>query len=329
LINSQQKRNWEKISNLIENLRNLEKENDRSSLTKKFDKIGDVALFHSLPTDQSLDELQNMAREYILNRNKAINIVVARTGTLHSSSRSPNNLVLLASRHRNRSIAPLLTTHVEYGVKCVIDIQNTFFSPRMSFERKRICDQVKQNEKILFLFSGCGMEAFLIAAKTLSMNTTIHMIENNPFAIRCAQRTLQMLCKKMTFNETQIKIFQEDVFQICPSLPLQYYDRILAPRPKEVNYAPHLQDNYDNLEAISGIPFLKLLLPLLKLNTGICHWYDFVPFHELPHCQRTKSYIESVIHNKSQDLDILHIAKVGSVAMKQFRVCIDFRIIQK
>jgi tRNA G37 N-methylase Trm5 len=70
------------------------------------------------------------------------------------------------------------------------------------------------------------------------------------------------------------------------------------------------------------------LIPVLKRNGGECHWYDFVADHEYPHCERSKLLIRSVCVNYDLGVEFLHVANVGSVAKRQFRVCIDFRVLE-
>jgi hypothetical protein len=39
--------------------------------------------------------------------------------------------------------------------------------------------------------------------------------------------------------------------------------------------------------------------------------------------------LESVCDSQGLDMEVLHVANAGSVAMRQLRVCIDFRISPK
>jgi len=77
-----------------------------------------------------------------------------------------------------------------------------------------------------------------------------------------------------------------------------------------------------------GVNFLRAMLPLLK-DQGECHWYDFAADWELPNCERTRKGIESVCDELGFQMDVIHLAKVGSIAKKQHRVCLDFRVLKK
>jgi len=119
-----------------------------------------------------------------------------------------------------------------------------------------------------------------------------------------------------------LKIEEGDVLEVLPTLEEDSFDRIIAPRPKE-----GVADG-DLGTGDAGKQFLRVILPLLK-SRGECHWYDFAADHELPHCERTRNTIQSVCDEIGLgNVEVIHVAKVGSVAKRQFRVCLDFRIIR-
>ena len=70
------------------------------------------------------------------------------------------------------------------------------------------------------------------------------------------------------------------------------------------------------------------MLPLLK-SKGEVHWYDFAADHELPNCDRTRKTLESACQSLGLEMEIIHVARVGSIAKRQWRVCVDFRIVAK
>ncbi|KAL3903630.1 MAG: hypothetical protein SGARI_005288, partial [Bacillariaceae sp.] len=97
------------------------------------------------------------------------------------------------------------------------------------------------------------------------------------------------------------------------------FDRILAPRPKEGKLDSDLGTGD------GGEEFLKVLLPTLK-DGGEVHWYDFVADWEFPACERTKKLLSKVCEQQGLEMKVLHVARVGSVAMRQMRICLDFKI---
>ena len=338
LVNERHERNWKKIQRFCKGVREMPSPtnyddgdefllNDPSDdasggrkIPKSFDVIGDIAYLHSMPDEQNAEHIGNA----ILEKNKSIKVVVARRNTLEGTERAPGSdgLVILAGVQRY----PLITTHQEYGMKCVVDLNHTFFSPRMGQERLRICQNVARGEHVLVLFAGVGMEALQIAGRTEA--SSVIAVELNEVAITCANRAQRLLERnkavKCAGAADRLKIIQGDVLQVLAPdsglLDQDQFDRILAPRPKEGALDGDLGSG-DGGEA-----FLNVIIPRLKENGGECHWYDFVADHEFPTCERTKRLIERVCEQHGLRMKVLHVANAGSVAMRQLRVCMDFKV---
>ncbi len=230
-------------------------------------------------------------------------------------------MIQLAGPPRN----PIVTSHYEFGVKCVVDLQQTFFSPRMAPERLRLSQQVARGERVLVVFAGVGMEALQIVSKTEAKE--VLAVEKNEVAVECLRRAQRMLERNKTViipgggvgAAERLSILEGDALELLPTLELASFDRIVAPRPKEGTA------DGDMGTGDAGRAFLLAMLPLLKLK-GEVHWYDFAADHEIPQCHRTREMIESVCSLLGTEMEVIHVAKVGSVAKRQFRVCMDFRV---
>ncbi len=331
LCNERHERNWRKIQRFCQNLREMEPVHDEeeeeefypaingsgvpaNDIPKSFDVIGDVAYLHSMPINGD----SKCIGESIMKKNRSIKVVVARQSNMEGTERAPGDEGLMIVAGARRS--PLITTHTEYGIKCVVDLNHTFFSPRMARERLRICQQVARGEDVLVCFGGVGMEAMQIAGRTEASSVVV--VELNEVAVECAQRGHRMLERNKAVKcpgaAERLRILQGDVLDVVPTL-LTSFDRILAPRPKEGKMDSDL-GNGDGGEA-----FLKVLLPRLH-DGGECHWYDFVADWEFPSCERTKSLITKVCLEQGMLMEVLHVSHVGSVAMRQIRVCLDFKV---
>ncbi len=347
LVNERHYRNWQKIDRFVNAVRSMPEEVDNVTSSewvndqdmnlqqisddnkteeenvvtpKRFDVVGDVALLHALPESCNTEEEREAIGKAIMKRNKAIKVVAVRSTSLSGTERAPgmDGLSIIAGTKRS----PLITSHCEYGIKCVIDLNRTFFTARMAAERLRICQQVARGEKVLALFCGVGMDAMQIAART---EATVLAVEYNPVAVACAERGKQLLVRnkavKCAGASDRLTFVQGDAIEIMKQLEPASFDRILAPRPKEGDMDGDL-GNGDG-----GVQFLEVLLPLLK-DQGECHWYDFAADHELPHCERTKNTILKVCSQLGLQMEVIHVAKVGSIAKRQLRVCMDFRIVR-
>ena len=108
---------------------------------------------------------------------------------------------------------------------------------------------------------------------------------------------------------------------VLPTLERESFDRIVAPRPKEGALDGDLGSGD------GGATFLEQLLPLLKPVGGELHWYDFAADHELPSCDRTRETLERGCDKCGLCMEVIHVAQVGSIAKRQFRVCMDVRLV--
>jgi len=353
LINARHERNWDKIERFVQAVRNMPQTavdtddsiidennvimgqpgynlNDKLTTTngtkipKHFDVIGDIAVLNALPEGVDYDDKEELKSigSAILNKNKAIKIVVARQSNLVGTERAvgASGFIQLAGKIQRY---PLVTSHAEYGIKCVIDLHHTFFSPRMGPERLRICQQVARGENVLVLFAGVGMEALQIAGRTEA--SRVVAVELNPVAVQCLTRSHALLSRNKAVKcigaEERLDIIEGDVLRVLPEqLSRNFYDRVLAPRPKEGSLDGDLGTGD------GGKQFLQALLPAMKQQGGECHWYDFCADHEYPQCERTRQLLEVCCRAQGLHMDVLHVANAGSVAKRQLRVCVDFRV---
>lgn len=353
VIHSHHLRNYEKIQKLIVALKQMaspaplpeqEEHSDDNTLeldatqnkdsrrrVRSFEVIGDVALLHGVSEgyEGEAHSMEEMAAS-IMSKNKGIKIVAVRTKSLSTEHRSSmkDDILILAGPKR----VPLITTHTEYGISCPIDLTQVFFSTRMAKERFRIFQQVKQDERVLCLFSGVGMEALQIAASSGARQ--VYAIEKNPVAAACARRGLQTLSRNKKFPgaSSRVHLLEGDVVELLSSwivgsvsstdAPLMQFDRILAPRPKE-----EADGDMHNGKG-AGLHFMELILPLLRTDGGKCHWYDFCADHELPECVRTRTAVQGVCNRLGYEIEILEVINAGSVAKRQYRICMDFIIVK-
>jgi tRNA (guanine37-N1)-methyltransferase len=341
MVNERHERNWSKIERFVQGVRampvdvvdemddgdqdeNVSEDPDHESTStvahpKSFDVVGDVALLHGLPSDTY--EYKLRVGEAILRKNKALKVVALRTTPLSGTDRSPGDLEIIAGSQRS----PLITTHTEFGIRCVVDLNHCFFSPRMSQERLRICQQVARGEQVLVLFAGVGMEAVQIAGRTEA--STVLAIELNPVGIKCAHLAHRMLERNKAVKTVgaadRLQFMEGNVLDILPTLSRNYFDRVLVPRPKEGKLDGDLGSGD------FGASFLDALLPVMKERGSECHWYDFASDIEFPACERTRKTIEDACNRQSLSHQIIHVANAGSVAKRQLRVCVDFRLCGK
>jgi tRNA G37 N-methylase Trm5 len=223
---------------------------------RSYDVIGDVALFHT-DNERTADWAESVLRQ-----NRAIKVVAVRESNLQGTERAPGTLKIVAGANRR----PLITTHKEYGIQCIVDLEQTFFSVRMNRERRRICQSIQEGESVLILFAGIGIDALQIAANTTARKVTA--VESNPVAVNCAMKSI--VRNKGLQEKGNLEIIEGDVLEVLPTLPM--FDRIIAPRPKEGSADGQQTGDTDDTTA-GGAIFLAAVLGRLNKQGGICHWY--------------------------------------------------------
>ncbi|MHA2254644.1 MAG: class I SAM-dependent methyltransferase [Candidatus Heimdallarchaeaceae archaeon] len=198
--------------------------------------IGNILIIREIADKNTL---KKFAKEK-MNKHPYINTVVVQTSKVHGQERRRNLKHLMGEN-------TFVTIYKEHGNSFYVDLEKAFFSPRLSFERQRIVNLVKKNEKILNFFAGVGPFGISIASK--QSYCEIHSIEINEFAY-------QYLCKNIELNNCQDRVFPHlgDAFEIVPEKFLNQVNRILLPLPMEADRA------------------LPLAFNSLKQGKGYIHW---------------------------------------------------------
>ena len=119
-----------------------------------YDVLGSVAVVR-FPLDFKKTEKKKFA-EQLLKKQKAIKTVLEKQGKIKGRLRKIST----------RYIAGEKTKEVLYRENnCVFrfNIDKTYFSPRLSNERKEIAEQIKKGEEVLVMFAGVAPLSIVIA----------------------------------------------------------------------------------------------------------------------------------------------------------------------
>ena len=71
------------------------------------------------------------------------------------------------------------TEYKEFGCRFIVDVENAFFSPRLSTERERIANLIQEGELMTNMFAGVGMFSIMAAKKK---KCTVYSLDINPVA---------------------------------------------------------------------------------------------------------------------------------------------------
>ena len=250
-----------------------------------FDVVGDIMIFSDFPKE--LAKKEKIIGNTIFENYPHIKTILKKTKKYSGKFRTPKLKVIAGEKRKE-------TIHKENNVFIKLDVENVYFSPRMSTERKRIADLVKQNEFVLVMFNGCAPYSLVIAKN--SKCKKVYGIEINPIAHKYALENIRK--NKL---ENKINLFLGDVRKVMPGLNKKF-DRILMPLPK------------------GGENFLNLALSYIKKN-GIVHFYDFLHEDEF---FKAEEKIKKACEKARKKYRIINIIKCGQYSPGFYRVCVDF-----
>lgn len=268
----------------------------KKKLTKKeiqeiytsYDIVGEIAIAE-IP--ENMKKKEKMIADAILEVHPTVKTVVRKHGPVSGKYRTRKVKILKGKKTKE-------TIHKEHGCKFKLNVEDVYYSVRLSGERARIRDLVKPREKILALFAGVGPFPIIIAKK--NKKTEIIAIELNPKAVRYMKENIIL-------NKTpNVKAILGDVNKIVPKKYKNWADRVLMPLP------------------MSSGSFLEAAIKGTK-NKGMIHFYSFVnsedPFGE------AKRIIEKKCKKCKVKFRILSKKVIRSYSPKIVQVVIDFTII--
>ncbi len=251
-----------------------------------YDIIGSIAI---IEMPKELEKKEKEIANVLLSMHKNITTVCKKAG-IHKGVFRTQKLKVLAGKRTKE------TLHKENQIRIKLDAEKVYFSPRLSTERKRIANIVKEGESILVMFSGCAPYPLVIAKN--SKTKEIYGIEINPAACRYAEENVKL--NKLS----NIKLFCGDVKKVLPEINKKF-DRILMPLPG------------------GGEDYLGLALSKIKKN-GFIHFYDFI--HEEEKCI-SRGKIKEACKKMGKKCRILKVVKCGQYAARTYRMCIDFKVL--
>ncbi|MCX6746727.1 MAG: hypothetical protein NTU63_01170 [Candidatus Pacearchaeota archaeon] len=260
-------------------------------IVKSFDVLGNIAIVR-FPKDFNLKEKKKFA-EGVLKEQKSIKTI------LEKKERIKGRLRKLSTSW----IAGEKTKEVLYRENdCVFrfNIDKTYFSPRLSNERKEIASKIKKNDLVLVMFAGVAPFSIAIAKKSKARK--IFSNEINREANKYAKLNIELNKVK-----NKIEMIPGDIKRIAGKLK-DKFDVIVMPRPQ-------LKDD-----------FLKeafILSKTGKRGTRI-YYYDFCNADEI---DSVVEKIKSKAKQSKKKIKILQVKRAGEIAPYRVRLRVDFKII--
>ncbi len=179
-----------------------------------FDQIGNIII---LRIPDSLLHKRKTIGEVLLDKVKTARSVYCQSSPVEGDFRI-RKLELLAGEDKTE------TEYKEHGCRFKVDVEKTFFSPRLSTERDRIAGLIKEGEIIINMFGGVGMFS-IVAAKKKKCH--VYNIDINPDAVRLCSENILLNKLKGT-----VESIEGDATKVIEERLLEAGDRVLMLLPE-------------------------------------------------------------------------------------------------
>jgi len=257
-------------------------------LPRAFDIVGDIAI---IEVPDELKKYEKQIAKAVPVLQKSIKAVYRKVGG-HLGELRIQKLKHLYGEKRTETI------HRENNVMLKLDVAKAYFSPRQSTERKRIYLQIKKPEDVLVMFSGIGPFVMSIAKNTSAK--AVYGVELNKNAHKYT-----LVNAKLNKVEAKVRLFCGDVRKIVPKIGMKF-DRIVMPLPKGAE------------------SFLPLAFSAAKKG-AIIHFYDFEKEEDIP--KKAAEKVKLAAAAEKRKIKILAVEKCGQLAVRAYRVCVDFKVL--
>src|SRR3989344_1493627 len=207
-----------------------------------FDLLGNIALV-KFPRETKEKDKKKFS-EKLLRENKSVRTILEKTGKFKGRLRKQKTKFLLGEKTKE-------VLYRENGCVFRFNIDSTYFSPRLSNERKEIASKIKKGDNVLVMFA--GVAPFSIAIAKNSKAKKVYSNEINREANKYAQLNITLNNLK-----NKIELIPGDIKRVALKLKKkrEKFNVIVMPRPQ-------LKET-----------FLEQAFMLAKKGTRI-YYYDF------------------------------------------------------
>ena len=243
-------------------------QNELAYIYSSYDIIGDIAIIRVTEGTRKYGEI---IAEAIMQVHKNVETVLAQTNPVRGDFRL-RRLELVAGEDKT------VTIHRESGCLFSVDLEECYFSPRLSYERMRIARLVQRDETVVNMFAGVG--CFSIVTAKHSNVGKVYSIDTNPTAIHYMKENIRL----NTVYGRVIPV-QGDAKEVIEKRLRHVADRALMPLPRK---------------AFEYLPYA--LLTLKNQAKGWIHYYDF------EHANKTENPAEKAKLKVAERLESLGVA---------------------
>lgn len=264
---------------------------------RSFNVLGSIAIVN-FPDKIKISEKKKFAQN-LLKKNSQIKTVLEKSGQFKGRLRKMQTKHLAGEKNKE-------VLYKENNCVFRFNIDTTYFSPRLSNERKEIASKIKRNDKVLVMFAGVAPFSIVIAK-----NSKAKVVSNeiNREANKYAQLNFGL-------NNVKVELVSGDIKRVAKRLSTarctpncglkgQKFDVIVMPRPR-------LKDS-----------FLREAFMLSKKGTRI-YYYGFCKIGEE---NKIVEKVKGEAKKFKKKIKILKIKSAGEIAPYKIRLRVDMKIL--
>ncbi len=268
-------------------LENILSQKESLELFSAFDQIGEIIIVR-IP--DSLLSKKKIIGQALLEQVKTARSIFFQSSSVAGDFRT-RDLELIAGEDNSE------TEYKEFGCRFMVDVKKAFFSPRLSTERDRISDIIKDGETVINMFGGIGMFSIIAAKKK---KCTVYNIDINPDAAKLCEKNIKL--NKLAGTVISL---QGDAAEIVKAQLENKGDRVLM-------LLPERSDEF----LITAINASK--------NEGVIHYYSHI--HADKKADSSKLSEKHFLEITPVKSKILNSKLVRAVGPRYYQTVVDVRI---
>lgn len=253
-----------------------------------YDFLGNLVIV-KFPKKTSAKEKKEIAQK-ILGRHHSLKTILEKVQPIKGRLRKMKTRYILGEKTKE-------ALYRENGCVFRFNVDETYFSPRLSNERKDVASKIKKGEEVFVMFAGVAPFPIVIAKKSKAKK--IFSNEINRKANKYAKLNVELNNVK-----NKVELVPGDIKKVAEKIEKKF-DVIVMPRPK-------LKET-----------FLKQAFKLSKKGTRI-FYYDFCGEDEI---EKVVEKIKSEAKKENKKIKILDAKKAGEISPRQIRCRIDFEVL--
>lgn len=254
----------------------------KSKLPTSYDIIGNIII---IKLGEELLEYKKEIGDALLRVNKNIKSVF-KIESVKGEFRT-RKVTLIAGKNKTA------TTHVEYGLSFDLDVEKTYFSPRLANERKRVAKLVSDGEIIVDMFAGVAPFSIMIAKN--ANPKIVYSIDKNKDALIFAK---QNIIKNNVLDK--IELIHADAKKVVEIIK-EKADRIIMNLP----FSSHL--------------FFKSALGIANKKC-IIHYYDILDEDKI---ENRTNELGRIAEDVKFSIEKFEVRKIKSYTPREFYIGID------